>query len=60
MTPADAMKLSGEVRDLDHIKRAISVRPIVNGGTKEPVKTLFGRFEVEFLRPIPDFMEITP
>lgn len=60
MTPTDIMKLTGEAKDLDHIKRSRAVRPVVNGGSKEKTNHILGRYEPEFLRPIPEFVEISP
>jgi len=60
MTPAEIMKMTGEAKEIDHIKRSRAVRPIVNNGNKEKNNPLLGRYEPEFLRPIPDFLEISP
>ncbi|CAG9315078.1 unnamed protein product [Blepharisma stoltei] len=59
MAPSDVVKLTGEAKELDHIKRSRAVRPLVNGGSKDKSNSVLGRYEPEFLRPIPEFVEIS-
>lgn len=53
-------KLTGEAKEIDHIKRSRIVRPVINGGSTDKSTTNLGRYDPEFLRPIPDFIEISP
>lgn len=59
LTQTDSLKLTGEARELDHIYRSKSVRPVVNLSSKDTNQVLLGRYEPEFLRPIPDFLGVT-
>lgn len=53
-------KLAGEAKEIDHIKRSRIVRPVINGGSSDKSTTNLGKYDPEFLRPIPDFIEISP
>jgi len=56
---SQALNLTGEIREIDTPKKTRVVRPLVNasGNAKENFDIL-GRFEAEYLRPIPDLMDI--
>ena len=56
----DILKLSGDAKELDHIKRSRTVRPVINGGSSDKNNIILGKYEPEFLRPIPEFIEISP
>lgn len=56
----DIAKLVGDAKEIDHIKRLRTVRPVINGGTSDKNNIIFGKYEPEFLRPIPEFIEISP
>jgi hypothetical protein len=53
------LKLTGEAKEIDHIKKSRTVRPVINGGSSDKISTLLGKYDPEFLRPIPDFIEIS-
>ena len=54
------LKLTGEAKELEHIKKSRTVRPVINGGSSDKSSTFLGKYDPEFLRPIPDFIEISP
>lgn len=57
---SNILKLAGEAKEIDHIKRSRTVRPVVNGGSIDKMNICLGKYDPEFLRPIPDFIEISP
>ena len=57
---SDIAKLVGEAKEIDHIKKSRAVRPVINGGTADRNNIVLGKYEPEYLRPIPEFIEITP
>lgn len=58
MTQEQVVKLTGEAREIDHIKRSRAIRNVINTGTTEKTHAFLGKYEPEFMRPIPDFMEM--
>jgi CCR4-NOT transcription complex subunit 11 len=60
LTPNDVFKFTGEAKEIDHIKRSRTVRPVINGGSNDKNNSYLGKYDPEFLRPIPEFIEISP
>lgn len=56
---SQALNLTGEFRELEIAKKTRVVRPLVNanGFSKEALEQL-GRYEAEYLRPLPDMMDV--
>lgn len=55
---AEVLLLTGKTRETENVKRAKTVRPVINAGIWDKVEGLMGRYDPEFLRPVPEFLNI--